>query len=154
VAGVARLIVVLGVLVTGHPDPVVFDIDYRGVADDAGPAAGVAGACCGAAAGVRNLRGAAGVEQEDVDDCLVPWRMQQVGRLPVIEEAAGGRLVDHRVHEGTVGRGGHPRVVPALVPHQVAGACAPVTGLDGVFARVDVGRIVHHLRTHADPLIT
>ena len=153
VAGVARLIVVPGVLVTDHPDPVVFDIDYRGVVDDAGPAAGIAGACRGAAAGGRNLGGAAGVEQEDVDDCLVPWRVQQVGRLPVIEEAAGGRLVDHRVHERTAGRGGHPHVVPALVPDQMAGACAPVTGLDGVFARVDIRRIAHHLRTHADPLM-
>ena len=117
----------------------------------AADAAGVAGAWSGPAAGVHDLRGAAGVEQEDVDDHLVPWRVQQVGRLPVIEEGAGGRLAGHRVHHGTVGRGGHPRVVPALVPDQVAGACAPVTGLDGVFTRVDVGRIAHHLRAHTSP---
>jgi hypothetical protein len=109
------------------------------VVDDAGLAAGAAAACCGAA----------GVEQEDVDDHLVPWRVQHGGRLPAIEEAAGGRLAGHRVHDGRAGRGGHPRIVPALVPDQVAGAGAPVTGLDRVFARVDVGRIVHHLRNHA-----
>ena len=135
---------------TGHPDPVTSDIDDRGVVDDAGPAITTVGAGGGPAADVPGLRSDARIEQEDVDDHLVPGCTQQVDRLPAIEEAAGGHLIGHRVHERTVGRVGPPGVVPALVPDQVAGARAPVAGLDGVLARVDIGRIVHHLNTQAD----